>query len=355
MDRATIDTYERRAAEWVSKRTPHSLAQARAFGALMGDRGWRADLGCGPGWYAAAIGEPVVAIDAARAMLDIAPAHAPHARRVQGDLEALPLRRGALAGGWASASYVHLPAEQVPLALGELHRAVAVGGTVVISMIRAGDHGAARDLFGGRLFSAWDPDRLRDVFEGAGFAVEGVDDDGEWLRVHATRLRTLADSVGPGMRLLLVGLNPSVYAADAGVGFARPGNRFWPAALDSGLLTRDRDAQHALVHHGVGMTDFVKRATRRAGELAPEEYRHGSARVERLVAWLQPHAVCVVGLTGWRVTRDRTAAPGWQPAPFGGRPVYVMPNPSGLNARVPLAVLAGHLRAAAAGPYPAGA
>ena len=62
MDRATVDTYERRAAEWVSKRSPHSLEYARAFGATLSGPGWRADLGCGPGWYTSTLGEPVVAI-----------------------------------------------------------------------------------------------------------------------------------------------------------------------------------------------------------------------------------------------------------------------------------------------------
>jgi TDG/mug DNA glycosylase family protein len=92
------------------------------------------------------------------------------------------------------------------------------------------------------------------------------------------------------------------------------------------------------------MTDLVKRATPRADQLTPDEYRAGAARVERLVAWLQPRAVGVVGLTGWRHAIDRKAVAGWQEASFGGRPVYVMPNTSGLNARVPLAALVGHLR-----------
>ena len=149
------------------------------------------------------------------------------------------------------------------------------------------------------------------------------------------------------MRLLVCGLNPSVYAADAGVGFARPGNRFWPAALAAGLVTRDRDARHALAHHRVGMTDLVKRATRRADELSREEYRAGAARVERLVTWLRPGAICFVGIGGYRDAVDRTAVVGVQPGTFGGLPVYVMPNTSGLNARVPPAELAEHLRAAA--------
>jgi TDG/mug DNA glycosylase family protein len=150
------------------------------------------------------------------------------------------------------------------------------------------------------------------------------------------------------MRLLFCGLNPSLYAADAGVGFARPGNRFWPAAIAAGIVTRDRDARHALRQHGVGMTDLVKRASVGAMELTRDEYRDGAARVERLVRRLQPGAVCFVGLAGWRAAIDRTAQAGVQPDGFAGAPAYVMPNTSGLNARVPLGELADHLRAAAA-------
>jgi TDG/mug DNA glycosylase family protein len=150
------------------------------------------------------------------------------------------------------------------------------------------------------------------------------------------------------MRLLVCGLNPSVYAADAGVGFARPGNRFWPAARAAGLVTVDRDARAALVQHGVGMTDLVKRATPRADQLTRDEYRAGLARVERLVHWLEPGAVCFVGLAGWRAAVDRRAVAGVQPDGIGGRPAYVMPSTSGLNARVPVGELADHLRAAAA-------
>jgi TDG/mug DNA glycosylase family protein len=95
------------------------------------------------------------------------------------------------------------------------------------------------------------------------------------------------------------------------------------------------------------MTDLVKRATPRADELTKEEFRLGAARLQRTVAWLQPAAVCFVGLSGYRDAIDRKAQSGWQPHPFGGRPAYVMPNTSGLNARVPRAELAAHLRRAA--------
>ena len=148
------------------------------------------------------------------------------------------------------------------------------------------------------------------------------------------------------MRLLVCGLNPSVRAADAGVGFVTPGNRFWPAALAAGLVTRDRDPFHTLDVHDVGMTDLAKRATRRADELAADEYRSGLERVERLVRWLAPGAVCFVGLAGYRVAVDRAAVAGPQPTPLGGRPVYVMPSTSGLNAHSGLGDLTDHLRGA---------
>src|SRR5262249_16704592 len=150
-----------------------------------------------------------------------------------------------------------------------------------------------------RFFSQWDLDLLLDVLVGAGFDVDGYDVDGasEWeVHVRLTRARTLPDLVGPDMRLLVCGLNPSLYAAAAGIGFARPGNRFWPAALAAGVASRDRDPWHAYRHHRVGFTDLVKRATVGARELTKDDYRNGFARVERMVRWLEPGAVVFVGL-----------------------------------------------------------
>jgi TDG/mug DNA glycosylase family protein len=269
---------------------------------------------------------------------------------VQADLEALPFGRGALGGAWARASYVHLRRERLPGALAELHQALGPGAPAHLLLL-AGDRDGELpdDDFAGRWFAAWEPDALGDVFVGAGFDVQRCERDPEshWIHVRVTRARTLPDTVGPGLRLLVCGLNPSVRAADAGVGFVTPGNRFWPAALAAGLVTVDRDPRAALAA-GVGMTDVVKRATPRADELTRGEYRTGLARVERLVGWLQPGAVCFVGLAGWRAAVDRKAIAGVQPHGFGGRPTYVMPSTSGLNARVPLAELADHLRAAAA-------
>ena len=217
------------------------------------------------------------------------------------------------------------------MALTRLHRAVAVGDRVAV--VAPGPR--------------WRPGLLRDLLVGAGFTPGRVvrERDLDCLRVGAGRQLSLPDTVGPRMTLLVSGLNPSVYAAEAGVGFARPGNRFWPAALSAGIVSVDRDPDDALRHHGIGMTDVVKRATPRADALDAEEYREGLARLERLVAWLQPGAICFVGLAGWRALHPKAAA-GVQPEALGGRPVYVLPSTSGLNARVPLAELADHLAAA---------
>jgi len=286
-------------------------------------------------------------------MLDLVPRHS-GAPRVQADLGALPFRRAVLGGAWASKSYIHVQRPDLPLALADLHRSLAVGAPVALTLFGgdADDHTFADDALPGRRFSFWPVPMLTDVLIGAGFTVESMDEEGgvdsaPHLLVDARRARTLPDTVGPGMRLLVCGLNPSVYSADAGMGFARPGNRFWPAALAAGIVSRDRDTRHALVHHGVGMTDLVKRATPRADALTADEYRDGVERVRRLVEWLRPRAVVMVGLSGWRTAVDRRAVAGVQPEPFGGRPVYVMPNTSGLNAHSRPADLADHLRAAA--------
>jgi len=352
MDRSTVAVYEDRGLEWAAGKRPVRRPAARAFATAVRTGGWRADLGCGAGRYTPDLGAPVVALDASATMLAACRAEAPRAPLVRADLEALPLRRGVLDGAWANMSYQHLPRVRVPLALADLHRACAVGARLDVQVLAGDYEGRALpdDRVGGRYFAGWSSDQLVDVLAGAGFVVEQVEVEGDEVRARAVRDRTLADTVGAGMRLLVCGLNPSVYSADAGVGFARPGNRFWPAALGAGLVTRDRDARHALVAHGIGMTDLVKRATSRAAELDRDEYRAGVERVGRLVEWLAPTAVCCVGLAGWRAAVDRRARAGWQLRPLGGRPVYVMPSTSGLNARTPLDALVDHLRAAAAGP-----
>ena len=349
-DDLTVAVYEARAADWAAERVAGRPERAEALAARVGD-GPVVDLGCGPGWHLAHLGPGAIGLDAARAMLDLVPPGRP---RVQARLDALPFGRGALGGAWGSKSYVHLPRAAVPLALAELHHALAVGAPADLTIF-GGDaehESFADDRFAGRRFSLWPEPMLRDVLVGAGLSVEdliveGRPDGVPHLLCTVRRERTLPDTVGAGMRLLVCGLNPSLNAADAGVGFARPGNRYWPAALDAGLVTVDRDARHALLHHGIGMTDLVKRATPRADALTTDEYRDGLGRVGRLVEWLQPGAVVMVGLAGWRAAVDRKAVAGVQPEPFGGRPVYVMPSTSGLNAGSRLEDLTAHLRSAA--------
>jgi TDG/mug DNA glycosylase family protein len=355
MDRQTVDFYETRSQDYEAGRAPTHRRAAEAFGARR-PPGLAVDLGSGPGWYTTALGQPVVALDAALAMARRTRAVAPDAVVVQADLLRLPFRRGALAAAWARNSYVHLRGVDLPAALGDLHRALAIGAPVELTLFRGDREGRgvfADDDFPGRWFSTWTDERLHDLIHGAGFALDQLEvrtgpggDQGYVVR--ATRERTLPDFVGAGMRLLVSGLNPSEHAADAGIGYVTPGNRFWPAALAAGLVSRDRDPRHALREHHVGMTDLVKRATSRASALTRDEYREGVARLDRLCAWLEPAAVCVVGLAGWRAAVDRRAEPGWQARQLGGRPVYVMPSTSGLNAATPLGTLVDHLRTASA-------
>lgn len=230
-----------------------------------------------------------------------------------------------------------LPATALPIALWQQQRPRPVGASFDLEV------------------TGWLPEALVDMVTGAGFTVlpDSLITRGDNVRLRAVRERTLADTVGEGMRLLVCGVNPSLFSADAGVGYARPGNRFWPAALAAGIVQADRDPLAAF-HGGMGMTDFVKRATRTAAEVTRAEYETGFARVTRLVEWLRPGAVCFVGLSGWREVVDRRAVAGPQVEGVGGRPAYVMPSTSGLNARTPPAELVRHLEAAWALPEPPG-
>jgi double-stranded uracil-DNA glycosylase len=349
VDRATVAVYEDRAVEWRDRRPARFVERCEQLAADVSTGGVRADLGCGAGLHLPHLGRPVVALDAAFRMVELSRAAAPDAWCIQADLEALPFRRVALRGAWARASYLHIPKVWLPWAFAELHQALAVDAPAALTMrCGAGEGTLPDDDFAGRFFAEWQPEPLTDVVAGAGFALDELTaegSNGEWLQLRLRRARTLPDFVGPDLRVLVVGLNPSEYAADAGVGFARPGNRFWPAAVAAGLVSADRDPRHAVRVDRVGMTDLVKRATRGAGELGPDEYRDGSARVQRLVAWLQPRLVCFVGLAGWRVATDPHAVAGVQPRDFGGVPAYVLPNTSGANAHTSLEEFVDHFRA----------
>jgi len=311
------------------------------------------DLGCGPGWHLPLL-KPAIGLDLSFEMTKLA---REHGRPVQASLSELPFARESIAGVWASRSLVHVPQTEMPMALAELHRVMTTGANGYIWLFE-GDLERQRwadDSLPGRTFSYWPPDLLRRTFEGAGFHLgelitwQSQVDTGQII-APITRSWSLPDYVGPDMKLLICGLNPSPSSADSGVGFFRGGNRFWPAALKAGLVTRDRDPGHALRHHHVGMTDMVKRPTRRADELDNVEYQAGFDRVSQLVEWLQPQAICMVGLAGWRNAVNRKAQRGWQPEAIGDKAVYLMPSTSGLNAHDTVDSLAEHLRSAAAGP-----
>jgi TDG/mug DNA glycosylase family protein len=218
--------------------------------------------------------------------------------------------------------------------------------------LRAGDEVEA--LVRGELAGAIGPaPPLAEVVRSAAFhpiatpgpSATGGATGGATLRAMA--IEGLPDHVGPSMRLLCCGLNPSLHAAAAGVGYVTPSNRFWRALAEAGLASVDRDPVALLERDGIGMTDLVQRPTARASEVTTSEFRAGLPHLERLCAWLRPGALVVVGLAGWRAAVDRRAVPGWQPAPLGGVRAYLLPSTSGLNAGTSLADLVDHLRAAA--------
>jgi TDG/mug DNA glycosylase family protein len=135
--------------------------------------------------------------------------------------------------------------------------------------------------------------------------------------------------------VLFVGINPSLRSAEVGHHFARPGNRFWPTLHAAGFTPRrlrpDEDAE--LLEYGIGVTNVVARPTRAAAELSGDELRTGAAELEATVARCAPRLVAVLGLAAYRTAFGRRgAAWGLQPEPLAGRPVWVLPNPSGLNA-----------------------
>jgi TDG/mug DNA glycosylase family protein len=145
--------------------------------------------------------------------------------------------------------------------------------------------------------------------------------------------------VAPGLDVLFCGINPGLESAARGHNFARPGNRFWPALHGAGftprLLRPEEDG--LLPQFGLGITNVVDRASRGAADLSADELRAGAREVERLVLRYEPRVLAVVGLDAYRTGFGRPKATiGLQPDTVGGRPVWVLPNPSGLNAHYQL-------------------
>jgi TDG/mug DNA glycosylase family protein len=163
------------------------------------------------------------------------------------------------------------------------------------------------------------------------------------------RNASVPDLVGPGLKLLFVGINPGLWTAATQTHFAHPGNRFYPALRLAGILDRDLDRGEPItekdrayfVERGIGITNLVNRATSRADELSPTELKIGRTRLEGFVARHHPQVVAVAGLTAYRVAfADPKASGGEQPDLLAGTRLWVVPNPSGLNAHETISSLA---------------
>ena len=160
---------------------------------------------------------------------------------------------------------------------------------------------------------------------------------------------SVPDLVGPGLKLLFVGINPGLWTAATQTHFAHPGNRFYPALRLAGIVDRDLDRSGPmtgqdrayLIERGIGITNLVNRATARADELSPAELRAGRTRLETFVALHQPIVVAVAGVTAYRAAfAAPKATAGEQPDVIAGARVWVVPNPSGLNAHATIGSLA---------------
>jgi TDG/mug DNA glycosylase family protein len=176
--------------------------------------------------------------------------------------------------------------------------------------------------------------------------------------LDAARDRTIPDVIAAGLRVVFAGINPGLYSAATGYHFARPGNRFWPALHRSGFTGRvfRPDEQEQLLGLGLGITNVVARATARADELRPSEFVAGARTLTAKVTRLRPRWLAVVGVTAYRAAFGRRhAAVGPQDEAIGETRVWVLPNPSGLNASWPAPRLVeafGELRVAAGRPDP---
>jgi double-stranded uracil-DNA glycosylase len=162
------------------------------------------------------------------------------------------------------------------------------------------------------------------------------------LQVAAARGRTIPDIVGPGLKVLFCGINPSLYSAAIGHHFGRPGNRFWPALHVAGITDRLLSPWEdiTLLERGCGLTNLVARATATADELSEDEVQAGGRRLRRKIGRWRPAFVAVLGVTAYRTAfGQRDAVLGRQPKTMAGASVWVLPNPSGLNAHYRLADL----------------
>jgi TDG/mug DNA glycosylase family protein len=159
------------------------------------------------------------------------------------------------------------------------------------------------------------------------------------VQLLAAAGRTVPDLVAPGLRVLFCGINPGLYSGATGHHFARPGNRFWPALYRAGFSDRLLSAweEQRLLERGYGITNLVARATATADELTRAELMAGRGRLERRARNNGAAWVAVLGVGAYRTAFGRPrAAVGRQPESLAGAGLWILPNPSGLNAHYQL-------------------
>ena len=171
--------------------------------------------------------------------------------------------------------------------------------------------------------------------------------------LESFRDATLPDLLGPNVRLLFVGINPGLWTVAVQSHFGRRGNRFYPALFRAGIVDHPIDASAGLaaadvahlLDRGLGITNLVARATARADELSAAELSAGAHDLARRVAKIRPRVVAILGITAYRTGFGQPrAAIGRQPDDLSGAQLWVVPNPSGLNAHASLAALAAAYR-----------
>jgi double-stranded uracil-DNA glycosylase len=161
--------------------------------------------------------------------------------------------------------------------------------------------------------------------------------------LEASAGKTITDVIAPNLRILFCGINPGLYSGYTGHHFARPGNRFWPTLHAAGFTDRllHPSEERELLKTGYGITNLVARATATADELTAEELVAGGQRLLRTVETYQPLVVAILGVSAYRMAFARPrAALGPQTEGVGAARLWVLPNPSGLNAHYKLADLA---------------
>lgn len=160
--------------------------------------------------------------------------------------------------------------------------------------------------------------------------------------VQSARGRTVPDVIAPELKVLFVGINPSLYSAAVGRHFARPGNRFWPVLHNAGFTARRLSAeqQDVLLDYGYGISNIVAQATASAAELTAQQLAFGGRLLIEKIQRYRPACVAILGLDAYRrAFAEKILRPGAQASTLGGAALWVLPNPSGLNAHYQLDAL----------------